>query len=68
MNNQNELTSPDGKKFVNELMNPEQALKEAVKNNNLQRAKKDIVEKNNSPLLTNDGRVVLNEDKAQENI
>lgn len=68
MNNQNELKSPDGKKFVNELMNPEQALKEAVKNNNLKRPKNDIVEKSNGPLLTNDGRIVLSEDKKQENI
>jgi hypothetical protein len=65
MNYQNELT-PEGKKFVNELMNPEEALKEAVKQANLKRSKNDIVEKHNGPLLTNDGRVVLSEDKSQE--
>ena len=34
MNNPNEL-KPEGKKFVNELMNPDQALKEVFKQNNL---------------------------------
>ena len=61
MNNQNELTSPGDKKFMNELMNPEEALREAAQNNNLKRTKKGIVSKNNGPLLTNDGRVVLSE-------
>ena len=61
MNNPNEL-KPEGKKFVNELMNPDQALKEDFKQNNLKRPKAGMVEKVNSQLLTNDGRIVLNED------
>jgi hypothetical protein len=55
MSNPNEL-NPTGKKFVNELMNPDEALKEAVNQTNLKKPKNDIV-----------GRAVLNEDK-QENI
>lgn len=66
MNNPNELT-PNGKKFVNELMNPDEALKEAVNQSNLKKPKNDIVEKS-APLLTNDGRVVLSENNQQENI
>jgi hypothetical protein len=65
MSNPNEL-NPTGKKFVNELMNPDEALKEAVNQANLKKPKNDIVEKSGI-LLTNDGRAVLNEDK-QENI
>lgn len=65
MSNPNEL-NPTGKKFVNELMNPDEALKEAVSQANLKRPKNDIVGKSGI-LLTNDGRTVLNEDK-QENI
>jgi hypothetical protein len=65
MNNPNEL-KPEGKKFVNELMNPDQALKEVFKQNNLKRAKAGMVEKANSQLLTNDGRIVLNEDSEQK--
>jgi hypothetical protein len=61
MNNPNEL-KPEGKKFVNELMNPDQALKEVFKQNNLKRPKTGMVEKANSQLLTNDGRIVLSED------
>lgn len=61
MNNPNEL-KPEGKKFVNELMNPDQALKEVFKQNNLKKPKAGMVEKANLPLLTNDGRIVLNED------
>ena len=66
MQNPNEL-NPNGKKFVNELMNPDEALKEVVGQSNLKRPKNDLVEKK-GPLLTNDGRVVINEDKTQENI
>lgn len=65
MNNPNEL-KPEGKKFVNELMNPDQALKEVFKQNNLKRPKTGMVEKVNSQLLTNDGRVVLNENGEQK--
>jgi hypothetical protein len=65
MNNPNEL-KPEGKKFVNELMNPDQALKEVFKQNNLKRPKTGMVEKANSPLLTNDGRIVLNEDSDKK--
>lgn len=64
MNNPNEL-KPEGKKFVNELMNPDQALKEVYKKNNPKRPKGGIVEKTTNQLLTNDGRVVLNENKEQ---
>lgn len=64
MYNPNEL-SKEGKKFVNELMNPDQALKEAAKSSNLKRPKNDIVEKANGPLLTDDGRIVLSEDKKE---
>jgi hypothetical protein len=65
MNNPNEL-KPEGKKFVNELMNPDQALKEVFKQNNLKRSKTGMVEKVNSPLLTSDGRIVLNEDSDKQ--
>ena len=66
MNNPNELKS-EGKKFVNELVNPEIALQETTKQNNLKKPKGGIVEKHNSgPLLTNDGRVVLSEETKKE--
>ena len=65
MNNPNEL-KPEGKKFVNELMNPDQALKEVFKQNNLKRQKAGMVEKANSQLLTNDGRIVLSEDTEKK--
>ena len=65
MNNPNEL-KPKAKKFVNELMNPDQALKEVFKQNNLKRPKGGIVEKVSGQLLTNDGRIVLNEDNEQK--
>jgi hypothetical protein len=65
MNNPSEL-KPEGRKFVNELMNPDQALKEVFKQNNLKRPKGGIVEKNTGQLLTNDGRVVLNENDEQK--
>ena len=61
MTYQNDLTSPEGKKFVNELLNPDEALKEAANQGNLKKPKNDIVEKKDGPLLTNDGRVVLSE-------
>lgn len=51
------------KKFVNELLNPDQAYVEAMQKANLQRPKNDIVERNNDKLLTNDGREMLNENK-----
>jgi hypothetical protein len=47
-------------------MNPDQALKEVFKQNNLKRPKAGMVEKANSPLLTNDGRIVLNEDSDKQ--
>lgn len=65
MNNPNEL-KPEGKKFVNELMNPDQALKEVFKQNNLKKPKAGMVEKANSQLLTNDGRIVLSEDTEKK--
>lgn len=59
--------SKDGKqskKFVNELLNPEQAYFEAVrKANNMKKPKNDIMERSNGKLLTNDGREMLNEKK-----
>lgn len=61
MNNPNEL-KPEGKKFVNELMNPDQALKEVFKQNNPKKPKGGIVEKATGSLLTDDGRVLFNED------
>jgi hypothetical protein len=51
------------KKFVNELLNPDQAYMEAVQKSNLQKPKNDIIERNGDKLLTNDGREVLNENK-----
>jgi len=52
------------KKFVNELLNPEQAYFEAMqKANNMKKPKNEIIEKNNDKLLTNDGREMLNENK-----
>jgi len=50
------------KKFVNELLNPEQAYFEAQKKAaSMQKTKNDIMEKDNGKLLTNDGREMLNE-------
>jgi hypothetical protein len=52
------------KKFVNELLNPEQAYFEAVqKAANMKKSKNDIIERNNGKNLTNDGREMLNENK-----
>lgn len=59
--------SKDGKqskKFVNELLNPEQAYFEAVrKAGNMKKPKNDIMERSTGKLLTNDGREMLNEKK-----
>jgi hypothetical protein len=49
------------KKVVNELMNPDQLYLEAKKKGGLKRPKNDIIARNESKLLTNDGREVLNE-------
>jgi hypothetical protein len=52
------------KKFVNELLNPEQAYFEAMrKAGNMKKKKNDIMEKSEGKLLTNDGREMLNENK-----
>jgi hypothetical protein len=52
------------KKFVNELLNPEQAYFEAVrKANNMKKPKNDIMERSSGKLLTNDGREMLNENQ-----
>lgn len=61
-----ELENPSNKnkKFVNELLNPEQAYQEAIKKaNSMKKPKNDIVSKNEGKLLTNDGREILNENK-----
>ena len=63
MNNPNEL-KPKSENLVNELMNPEKAIQEVKKYTNLKKTKGGIVEKHNSsPLLTNDGRIILSEEK-----
>ena len=52
------------KRFVNELLNPEQVYFEALqKANNMKKPQNEIVEKNDGKLLTNDGREMLNENK-----
>jgi len=52
------------KKFVNELLNPEQAYFEALrKAENMKKPKNDLIEKNEGKSLTNDGREMLNENK-----
>lgn len=52
------------KKFVNELLNPEQAYFEALKKaESMKKSKNDLVEKNEGKNLTNDGREMLNENK-----
>jgi|LakMenEpi03Aug12_release.lakeMendotaPanAssembly.Ray.scaffolds.fasta_scaffold2973434_2 hypothetical protein len=52
------------KKFVNELLNPEQAYFEAVrKANSMKKPKNDIMERSSGKLLTNDGREMLNENQ-----
>lgn len=51
------------KKFVNELLNPEQAYNEAVQKSNLKKPMNDVIERNEGKLLTNDGREMLNENK-----
>lgn len=50
------------KKAVNELMNPQQAMQEAMrKEANMRKPKSDLMEKDGGKLLTNDGREMLNE-------
>ena len=51
------------KKFVNELLNPDEAYLEAIRKSNLKKPKNDIIERNESKSLTNDGREMLNENK-----
>lgn len=52
------------KKFVNELLNPEQAYFEAMKKAaNMKKPKNDIIERNENKILTNDGREMLNENQ-----
>ena len=56
--------NPKSKKFVNELMNPQEAFMEAQrKAASMQKPKNDIMEKDGGKLLTNDGREMLNENK-----
>lgn len=49
------------KRFVNELLNPDQAQIDALKNANLSKPKSDLVERNDGKSLTNDGREMLKE-------
>lgn len=49
------------KKVVNELMNPDKAYADAVRQANLKRPTNEIQQKNPGKLLTNDGREMLNE-------
>ncbi len=49
------------KKFVNELLNPDEAYYDALQKANLKRPKNDIIERAEGKLLTNDGREMLNE-------
>lgn len=51
------------KRFVNELLNPDQAYFAAMKQANLKRPNNEVVEKNSGKLLTNDGREMLNENQ-----
>lgn len=51
------------KRFVNELMNPEQAYVNAVKQANLKKPNNEVMQRNPGKLLTNDGREVLSENK-----
>lgn len=51
------------KRFVNELLNPDQAYVAAMKQANLKRPNNEVVEKNSGKLLTNDGREMLNENQ-----
>lgn len=52
------------KKFVNELLNPEQAYFEALrKAESMKKPQTEMVNKNTDKLLTNDGREMLNENK-----
>lgn len=51
------------KRFVNELLNPDQAYVDAMKQANLKRPNNEVVERNSGKLLTNDGREMLNENK-----
>jgi hypothetical protein len=51
------------KRFVNELLNPDQAYVDAMRQANLKRPNNEVVEKNSGKLLTNDGREMLNENK-----
>lgn len=62
-----DLNSPKGenqnKRFVNELLNPDQAYIAAMKQANLRKPNNEVMERNNGKLLTNDGREMLNENK-----
>lgn len=52
------------KKFVNELLSPEQIYFESMsKANNMKKPKNDIIGRNEGKTLTNDGREMLNENK-----
>ena len=54
--------NPKSKKFVNELLNHQEAFMEAQrKAASMKKPKNDIMEKDGGKLLTNDGREMLNE-------
>jgi hypothetical protein len=54
--------NPKSKKFVNELLNPQEAYMEAQrKAASMKKPKNDIMQKEDQKLLTNDGREMLNE-------
>jgi len=62
-----DLNNPKGenqnKRFVNELLNPDQAYIAAMKQANLRKPNNEVMERNNGKLLTNDGREMLNENQ-----
>ena len=65
MNNQGELKK-DGKKFVNEVLGPDQDLREVANSmQNVKKVKRDILEKKDGQLLTNDGRILFSEGNVE---
>lgn len=59
--NLNDSKKSQSKKFVNELLSPEQEYFNAIQKSNLKKPKNDIIERSSSKMLTNDGREMLNE-------
>ena len=51
------------KKFVNELLDSDELFLKQMKSGGMKKPKNDILEKDSSRILTNDGRELFNEQK-----